>query len=122
MLRKMLRDAKEDSFSAVYIRPGHTDCRMGVNGLSNLIQFEFNLDPFEKNVLFLFCGRSRKMIKGILWDGDGFIIMSKYINGRYQWPSTKDEVRQLTYDEFKRLMTGFTIDSSIETSTPKYLG
>ena len=34
------------------------------------------LDPFE-NSLFLFCGRKTSSIKGILWEEDGFLLLSE---------------------------------------------
>ena len=48
----------------VYIACGYTDLRKGINGLSALVQQQFNLDPFT-NTLFLFCGRRRDRIKGL---------------------------------------------------------
>ena len=68
----MLKDAS--FFSKVYIACGYTDLRLGIDGLSTLIKNEFKLDPFEKNVLFLFCGRKPDRIKGLLWEGFSFSI------------------------------------------------
>ena len=117
----MLNDARPDQFSKIYIRPGKTDCRMGISGLSTLIRFQLNLSPFQKNVLFLFCGNSHKTIKALVWEGDGFLVMTKRISdGHFQWPKTPEEVLSLTYDQFMRLMQGFTIDGSIKETSPKY--
>ena len=41
-----------------------------------MVQQEFELDPFT-NTLFLFCGRRRDRIKGLYWEGDGFILLYK---------------------------------------------
>ena len=38
----------------VYIACGYTDLRKGIDGLSAMVQQEFELDPFT-NTLFLFC-------------------------------------------------------------------
>lgn len=46
----------------VYIACGYTDLRKGIDGLSALVQQEFDLDPFT-NTLFLFCGHRRDRIK-----------------------------------------------------------
>jgi transposase len=43
----------------IYIRPGYTDLRKGVNGLTAIIQEEMELNPLSGSV-FLFCNRSRK--------------------------------------------------------------
>ena len=48
----------------VYIACGYTDLRKGIDGLSAMVQQEFDLDPFT-NTLFLFCGRRRDRIKGL---------------------------------------------------------
>ena len=48
----------------VFIACGYTDLRKGIDGLSAMVQQEFDLDPFT-NTLFLFCGRRRDRIKGL---------------------------------------------------------
>ena len=49
----MLRDAA--GVSKIYIACGFTDLRMGIDGLTCLIQERFSLSPVEKGTLFLFC-------------------------------------------------------------------
>ena len=53
----------------VFIACGYTDLRFGVDGLANEVQNVFQLDPFDEGTLFLFCGRSNRKIKGLLWEG-----------------------------------------------------
>lgn len=119
----MLNDAKSGQFSRIYIRPGKTDCRKGITGLSDLIRFQLQLSPFQRNVLFLFCGCSRKTIKALVWEGDGFLVMTKKLsNGRFQWPRDEKEVMSLTQEQFDRLMKGFTVEGSIKEGAPKYAG
>ena len=31
--------------------------RRGIDGLASIVKFNFQLDPYEKDILFLFCGR-----------------------------------------------------------------
>lgn len=50
----MLNDAK--GFSRIIIACGRTDLRRGIDGLAAVVQEQFQLDPTEKNVLFLFRG------------------------------------------------------------------
>ena len=73
----MLRDIK--SFRKIYIATGYTDLRKGIDGLSAIVKMEFDLTPFEKDVLFLFCGRKSDRIKGLVWEGDGFCLLYKRI-------------------------------------------
>ena len=80
----MLNDAGPELFSGIYIRPGRTDCRKGARGLSEMIQFQLSMSPYQKNVLFLFCGCSRRMLKALVWEGDGWLVMTKKLtNGRF---------------------------------------
>ena len=58
----------------VYIARGYTDLRKGIDGLALLVRQEFDLDPFT-NTLFLFCGRRRDRIKGLYWEGNGFVLV-----------------------------------------------
>lgn len=65
----MFNDAKGAEFKKVVIACGYTDGRLGINGLSSLISLHYKLDPYEKGILFLFCGRRKDRCKAILWEG-----------------------------------------------------
>lgn len=41
------------------------------------------------------------------------IVLNKFRN-RYQWPRTPDEARELTTEQFRRLMDGFAIEGTIK--------
>ena len=53
----MLNDINPGRFRIIYIACGYTDLRYGVDGLARVIQEEFELDSFQTDILFLFCGR-----------------------------------------------------------------
>ena len=57
----------------VYLVTGYTDMRKGIDGLATIVQGKLSLDPFSRS-LYLFCGRNRSKIKGLLWEGDGFLL------------------------------------------------
>lgn len=104
----MLNDAT--GFSRIYIAAGYTDLRRGIDGLASIIKFQFKLDPFQKNILFLFCGKRSDRIKGLVWEGDGFLLLYKKLNiGRFSWPRTKDEAMEITPEQFQMLMKGLEI-------------
>lgn len=104
----MLNDGT--GFKKVYIATGFTNLRRGIDGLARIIRFQFNLDPYDKNTLFLFCGKHTDRIKGLLWEGDGFLLLYKRIeNGNFRWPCTKDEDLELTTDQYQMLMQGLEI-------------
>lgn len=45
-----------------------------IKGLAGMIRFQFELDPYERNTLFLFCGKRCDRIKVLLWECDGFLL------------------------------------------------
>ena len=82
----MLNDADASGFKKVYLAMGFTDLRRGIDGLATIVRFQFKLDPYDKNTLFLFCGRRCDRIKALLWEGDGFLLMYKRLdNGAFRW-------------------------------------
>jgi len=60
----------------VYIACGYTDLRRGIDGLASIVEQQFHLEAFS-DALFLFCGRKRDRIKGLYWEGDGFLMLYK---------------------------------------------
>ena len=106
----MLRDLETSKFKAVYIITGYTDLRNGIDGLAGIIQHQYYLDPFDANTLFLFCGRRADRIKGLLWEGDGFLLLYKRLeDGRFQWPRNATEVINMSPQQYKWLMEGLSI-------------
>ena len=94
---------------------GQTDLRRGIDGLVSLVRLNYNLDPIDKGTLFLFCGTKKDRIKGIIYEGDGWVMVYKRLTfGRYMWPKTPVEAMSLNWEEYDRLMDGFTIKSSIK--------
>ena len=95
----MLNDGT--GFKKVYIATGCTDMRKGIDGLARIIRFQFNLDPYDKNTLFLF---------GLIWEGDGFLLLYKRIeNGNFRWPRTAAEALEISPDQYRMLMQGLEI-------------
>ena len=89
-----------------FIRPGKTDLRKGVNGLSLLIQNIMQNDPFSKS-LFLFCNGQRKLLKIVYWDRNGFCLWQKRLEKyRFPWPETEEEAREIGFEELKMLLDG----------------
>ena len=104
----MLNDFKCEC--PVYLACGYTDLRRGIDGLAGMVQTRFHLNPFQ-NALFLFCGRRKDRIKGLYWEGDGFVLVYKRLeSGSYQWPRSGDEVRAMTAQQYRWLMEGLSIE------------
>ena len=53
-------------FKKIYLATGFTDLRRGIEGLASIVRFQFNLDPYDKDTLFLFCGRRSDRIKALV--------------------------------------------------------
>jgi transposase len=105
----------------VVLACGTVDLRKGIDGLSMIIGNKYHQNPFEKGTLFLFCGRRSNRIKGLLWMGDGFLLLYKrFEDGSLSWPRTTEEAADLTEDQFNYLMLGLNpLDPKIKDVTPE---
>jgi transposase len=89
-----------------FLRPGKTDLRKGINGLSVLIQNTMEHNPFSKS-LFLFCNKRRKLLKILYWDRNGFCLWMKKLDHRtFPWPQNEAAARELRFEELKMLLDG----------------
>jgi len=90
----------------VFLRPGTTDLRKGVNRLTVIIQEIMKHDPFSGSV-YLFCNRERKLLKAVYWDKTGFWLSQKRLEkDKYPWPMDENKARELTSGELQMLLTG----------------
>lgn len=116
----MLKDADPRYFAGIYIVCGRTDLRYGIDSLAAIIENRFHMNLFVPNTLFLFCGRSASKIKGLLWEGDGFLLLYKRVeSGHFTWPRNSEELRSLSPEQFRWLMQGFAIDPIIHDVQPR---
>lgn len=113
----MLREITEKT--DVFIVTGYTDMRKGIDGLATIIQGAFSLDPYSKS-LYLFCGKNAQKLKGLLWEGDGFLLLNKQLdNGRFRWPRSTEEARHLSPQEIRWLLEGLEIEQPKEIKPGK---
>lgn len=92
----------------IYLACGQTDMRKSINGLSILVESSFALDLFSR-ALFVFCNRKRDRIKILEWDGDGFWLHLKRLEGgHFSWPmiSEAEQTMMLTAGELTHLLGG----------------
>ena len=114
----MLNDAS--GFRRIYLATGYTDLRRGMEGLASIIKFNFQLDPYQKDILFLFCGRRTDRIKGLVWEGDGFLLLYKRVeSGHFTWPRSSDDLKSMSAEQSHWLMQGFAIEPVIHDVTPQ---
>ena len=56
---------------------------------------------------FLFCNRYRRIVKGILWDRNGFWLLQKKLErDRFPWPQTEEAARKISAEQLKMLLDG----------------
>jgi transposase len=61
------------------------DFRKGIDGLACLCRVALGSDPFSGYV-FVFCNKSRKAVKVLVYDGQGFWLCQKRLSkGRFPW-------------------------------------
>lgn len=109
----------ETGFKEIYIACGHTDLRYGIDGLAATVNERFGLNPFSPETIFLFCGRKSDRIKALVWEGDGFLLLYKRIEaGSFKWPRRESELKELSCEQFARLLQGFAIEPGIRKIKP----
>ncbi len=70
------------STAQVYLALGSTDMRKSINGLSILVQEHLEMNPLSGH-LFVFCNRSRNMVKVLYWDRNGFCLWYNQLSSYY---------------------------------------
>jgi len=104
------------SFSARYryfLYRGITDMRKGFNGLSGLVVNECMMDPLLGDV-FIFLSRTRKGMKILHWQGDGFAIYSKRLEkGTFEMIKgmSNQQSIQITADQMHFILSGIILSS-----------
>lgn len=106
----MLNDAV--GFRHIYVAVGYTDLRSGIDRLVSEVRNASRLDPCAEGSIFLFCGRRTDRIKALLYEGDGWLLLYKRLSGagRFQWPRSKEEVKEISPDQYRWLMQGLSIE------------
>lgn len=104
---KLLTKLPEDLYT--YVVTGYTDLRKSIPGLSQILE-AYELDPRSRSISF-FCGRRIDRFKAFMYDGDGFIVMTKRFDSKkLKWPRNggrdDGELWYLTNEQFERWMSG----------------
>lgn len=64
-----------------YLYQGFVNMNLGINGLFKIIRSEMNgLSPVSGDA-FVFFGKTRQNVKILKWDGDGFLLYNKRLEG-----------------------------------------
>ena len=94
------------SHARIIIRPGTTNMLASKDRLLEIVKSIMKDDPFS-GAVFLFCNRNRNILKMIWWDRTGFWVAQKKLEkGRWPWPDTQEQVRQLNLGQMEMLLKG----------------
>jgi transposase len=90
----------------VFVKPGPTDMRKQINGLSIIVAEELAMDPLDGS-LFLFCNKQRRILKIIYWDRNGFCQWLKRLEkDKFPWPAKLDGATEISQQQFGFLLQG----------------
>ncbi len=93
----------------VYLALGSTDMRKSINGLSILVQEHLEINPLSGH-LFVFCNRTRNMIRVLYWDRNGFCLWQKRLEKHhFTWPESVKEVMEIDQRQLGWLLEGLDI-------------
>ncbi|KVE99144.1 IS66 family insertion sequence element accessory protein TnpB [Burkholderia vietnamiensis] len=92
----------------VYLHRDPVDFRMGINGLSILVEQAMHLNPMI-SALFVFGNRRRDRIKILGWGGNGFWLLLKRLDAdRFVWPNGGDTIT-LSTEQLHWLLDGIVL-------------
>ena len=93
---------------------GYTDLRKGIPGLSQIIEGSYQMNPFERDVLFLFCGRRGDRIKALLF------LYKRLEKGSLAWPRTPNEAVTISKHDYRLLLSGLNpVNLKVQDVYPK---
>ncbi|AOY74989.1 IS66 family insertion sequence element accessory protein TnpB [Clostridium formicaceticum] len=97
-----------DKVDKVYLACGVTDLRKNIDGLSMIVQTQFNLDPFEK-ALFVFCNRQMNKLKILHFDDGFWLYYHRLERNKFKWPMSKEEALKVSIEELRWLLKGYEV-------------
>jgi transposase len=108
------------SDAKIYLALGVTDMRKAIDGLAAVVAARMELDPFSGS-LFVFCNRSRTIIKALYWDRNGFCLWQKRLEKHsFKWPSSKSEAMQIDARQLAWILDGLSPEQSGAHSSLHY--
>jgi len=109
--------------TAVWAYPKPCDLRKGHNGLSGLVQTEFEADLLSGD-FFIFLNRRRTLCKVLLWDGTGLCIYHKRLEqGCFAslWRAPHQAQVRLTSSELSLFLEGCRLVGKEPLSPPEFV-
>lgn len=97
----------------IYLAVEPVDLRRGHDGLSSIVQGQWQLDLFAGH-LFVFLGRRRDRCKILFWDRGGLVLYYKRLEkGRFRQPrvATDGSAIEMDATELAMLLDGIDVSS-----------
>ena len=94
-----------DKIKNVYLSSNFTDLRKSIDGLSIIVETEFNLNLFEPS-LFIFCNKSMNKIKILHYDNGFWLYYRRLEKEKFKWPVNNLGVINISFEELKWLVNG----------------
>lgn len=96
----------------IHLHIGPVDMRKSFRGLYAIAKNELKSNPADGS-LFVFCNRSRTLVKVLYFDGTGLCVLAKRLeSGTYWWPS-KDQHEgpglELRHEALSMLINGIDL-------------
>lgn len=80
--------------------------RKHINGLSAIAQSELDKNVFNGQ-LFMFCGKTRKQLKILYWDRNGFCLWCKRLEkDKFPWPDESSSGWTISTEQLQLLLDG----------------
>ena len=91
----MLREAY--GIKRLVIRTGRTDLRYGIDRLCSIVRTECGFNPREEGVLYIFCGTRNDRLKALVFEGDGFVLLTKRLlkGMEFKWPRSQTQALEI---------------------------
>jgi len=87
------------------------DFRKGIDGMAAICRLELEKDP-RSGVYFVFINRNRTMIRVLVYDGNGFWLMTKRLSkGKFVgWPTSTSALSAVEAKFLRILLSGETTE------------
>jgi transposase len=95
----------------VHLASEPVDGRKGIQGLMGLVQTAMQQDPYSGHA-FVFLGRRRDLVKCLLWNRGGFVMLQKRLEqGRFKIPTVAANATriQLSGVQLSMLLDGMDV-------------
>ena len=94
------------SQTQVMIATKPVDFRKGIDGLAGLCEHILRQNP-RSGTLFVFVSRDATKIRILVYEGNGFWLMTKRLSsGRFTWPKAGEAISNIEACELRNLLSG----------------